>query len=119
MRFHRAQPTTHYRSLRLVSEDSRWELGMSPYRHGMRMRMGRLGKPPAVIDFCMGRDGTLYPQILLAILKKLEPLAETDPESAIDAVFPWHGSRPDLSLHLQPLLEGSPPTQVFSSLPEN
>lgn len=108
MRFHRAQPSTHYRSLRLVSEDSRWELGMSPYRHGMRMRMGRLGKPPAVIDFCMGRDGTLYPQILLAILKKLEPLAETDPEAAIDAAFPWHGSRPDLSLHLRPLLEGLP-----------
>jgi hypothetical protein len=108
MNFRRAEPNTHYRSLRLVSESSRWELGMSLYSHGMRMRMGHWGKPPAVIDFCMGRNGTIYPAILLAILKKLEPVSENQPEQAIDAVFPWHGTRPDLSIHLQPLFEEVP-----------
>jgi len=105
MKFLRAEPNLHYRSLRLVSENSRWELGMSLYSHGMRMRMGRSGRPPEVIDFCMGRNGTIYPEILLAILKKLESVSENQPEPAIDAVFPWHGSRPDLAIHLRPLLE--------------
>ncbi len=105
MRFLRAEPNSHYRSLRLVSENSRWELGMSLYSHGMRMRMGRSGRPPDVIDFCMGLNGTIYPSILLAILGKLEPVPESETEQAIDAVFPWHGSRPDISVHLRPLLE--------------
>lgn len=108
MNFRHAEPNPHYRSLRLVSEDSRWELGMSLYNHGMRMRMGSAGKPPGVIDFCMGRNGIIYPAILLAILKKLEPVSESQPEQAIDAVFPWRGSRPDLSIHLRPLLEEVP-----------
>lgn len=103
MNFRRAEPNPHYRSLRLVSENNHWELGMSPYSHGMRMRMGLSGKPPGVIDFCMGRNGTIYPEILLAILKKLEPVSENHTEQAIDALFPWHGSRPDLSIHLRPL----------------
>jgi hypothetical protein len=105
MKFHHAEPNPHYRSLRLVSESSRWELGMSLYTHGMRMRMGSAGKPPRVIDFCMGRNGAVYPSILLAILKKLEPISESQTEQAIDAVFPWQGSRPDLSIHLRPLLD--------------
>ena len=111
MKFLRAETNTHYRALRLVSENSRWELGMSLYTHGMRMRMGQAGKPPAVIDFCMGRDGAIYPAILLAILKKLESVSESQTAETIDAVFPWHGSRPDLSIHLTPLLEEVP--QLF------
>ncbi len=108
MKFIRAETNAHYRSLRLVSESSRWELGMSLYAHGMRMRMGQAGKPPGVVDFCMGRDAAIYPSILLAVLKKLEPVPENMTAEAIDAVFPWHGSRPDLSIHLTPLLEEVP-----------
>jgi len=80
MKFRRAEPNPHYRSLRLVSENSCWELGMSLYSHGMRMRMGQSGKPPEVIDFCMGRNGAIYPAILLAILKRLEPVSENQTE---------------------------------------
>jgi hypothetical protein len=108
MKFLRAEPNPHYRSLRLVSENSRWELGMSLYSHGMRMRMGRSGRPPDVIDFCMGLNGAIYPSILLAILGKLEPISEDQTEQAIDAVFPWSGSRPDISIHLRPLLDEIP-----------
>lgn len=107
MIFHRADPSSHYRSLRLVSENGLWELGMSPYHHGVRMRMGRNGKPPQLLDFCMGHHGKLYSPILLAILKILEPVAEDQTEEAIDALFPWHGKRPELSLHLPKLLEVS------------
>ncbi len=110
MRFQRAQPNSHYRSLRLVSENNRWELGMSPYSHGMRMRMGRPGKPPGVIDFCMGRNGAVYPAVLLSILKRLEPLPENQTEQVIDAVFPWHGTRPDPTIHFRQLLEEAPRT---------
>jgi len=107
MRFHRADPTPHYRSLRLVSEGNRWELGMSRYQHGMRMRMGLSGMQPGTIDFCMGLNGGNYSSILLAILKRLEPVPEGATHEAIDAVFPWRGTRPDLSIHLRPLLRES------------
>jgi len=105
MTFRRAEPNKHYRTLRLLSEGGKWELGMSPYSHGMRMRMGHAGRPPQVIDFCMGRDNTLFPEILIAILRRLDPLEENIPAIEIDAVFPWHGTRPDMNLHLEELLE--------------
>ena len=34
----------------------------------------------------------------------LEPLADGASALEIDAVFPWAGTRPDLAIHLQPLL---------------
>ncbi len=104
MTFHRAEPNKHYRTLRLVSEGGKWELGMSPY-NGMRMRMGHADRPPQVIDFCMGRDNTLFPEILIAILRRLDPLEENITPIEIDAAFPWHGTRPDMRLHLEELLE--------------
>jgi hypothetical protein len=107
MNFHRADPTPHYQSLRLVSEGNRWELGMSRYQYGMRMRMGYAGMPPGTIDFCMGLDGEIYSKILMAILERLEAIPESAPWEEIDAVFPWRGTRPDLSIHLRPLLEAS------------
>lgn len=104
MRFHRVQPNTHYRSLRLMSEDGSWELGMSPYSQGMRLRMGRAGQPPRVMDFCLGRDESLFSEVLIAVLRKLEPLAEISSAESIDSVFPWNGTRPDMAAHLNLLL---------------
>ncbi|MEP2777486.1 MAG: hypothetical protein ABJQ29_08140 [Luteolibacter sp.] len=111
MRFHRIEPNTHYRTLRLLSEGGKWELGMSPYSHGMRMRMGFAGRPPRVIDFCMGCDACLFPEVLTAILRCLDPLSENITDDGIDAVFPWHGTRPDMAVHLGELLG----TRVASS----
>jgi hypothetical protein len=104
MTFQRVEPNSHYRSLRLLSESGRWELGMSPYSHGMRMRAGLAGRPPRVIDFCMGRDSTLFPKILTAILRRLDPLQESVTPAQFDSAFPWHGTRPDMNLHLEILL---------------
>ena len=77
---------------------------MSPYSHGMRMRMGFTGRPPQVMDFCMGRDPELFPKVLVAVLKRLEMLEEISTADEIDAVFPWTGTRPDLAVHLTELL---------------
>jgi hypothetical protein len=104
MTFRRVTPNPHFRSLRLLSEAGRWELGMSPYSHGMRMRMGLAGRPPQVIDFCMGRDAELFPKVLVAMLARLEPLDERCTADEVDAVFLWAGTRPDLSVHLAPLV---------------
>ncbi len=46
MTFKRVTPNSHYRELRLISEGSYGELGMTDYSYGMRMRMGRAGHPP-------------------------------------------------------------------------
>jgi hypothetical protein len=107
MTFRRIDPSAEYRTLRLRSEGGKWELGMSPYSHGMRMRMGYADRPPRVIDFCMGRDAALFPEILTAILRRLDALPEDATAAEIDAAFPWHGTRPDMAVHLRELL-GTP-----------
>ena len=104
MIFRHVTPNTEYRLLRLLSTGGNWELGMSPYSHGMRLRMGQTARPPRVLDFCMGRDESLFPKILIAVLNRLEPLDESSTAAEIDHVFPWSGTRPDLTLHLEPLL---------------
>lgn len=104
MKFHRVEPDGNFRTLKLVSEGGRWELGLSPYSHGMRLRMGRAGRPPHAMDFCLGRDVSLFPKVLLAVLRRLEPLEETAGTEMIDAAFPWAGTRPDMSVHLEELL---------------
>jgi hypothetical protein len=104
MKFLRSEPGFHYRALRMVSEGETWELGLSPYSHGVRLRMGRIGRPPSVLDFCMGHDTDLFLPVLTAVLARLEPLAEEASVKEIDAVFPWAGTRPDLAVHLEELL---------------
>lgn len=104
MKFQRAEPTAHYRALCLISESGVWELGLCPYSHGMRLRMGRRGRPPSVLDFCLGHDVTLVLPVLSAVMRRLDPLAETATNREIDAVFPWAGTRPDLAVHLEDLL---------------
>ena len=104
MIFQSAQPNAHYRMIRLVSGEGRWEIGVSLYATGARLRMGLSGRPPSVMDFCMGRDASVYAPLVCAVLDRLEPLAETLSGKEIDAVFPWAGTRPDLTVHLPELL---------------
>jgi hypothetical protein len=103
MNFRRVEPDGNFRTLRLLSVGGRWELGLSPYSHGMRLRMGLTGRPPQVMDFCLGRDVSLFPKVLLAVLRRLEPLEEKVSPHEVDAVFPWAGTRPDMAVHLEEL----------------
>jgi hypothetical protein len=104
MIFQRVSPNGHFRALRLLSEGGRWELGLSPYHHGVRLRMGLAGRPPQVMDFCLGRDPGLFPRVLVAVLNRLDPLDEMTTPEEVDAAFPWAGTRPDLAVHLIELL---------------
>lgn len=112
MIFRRTEPDEHYRSLRLLSSEGEWVLGMAVYASGTRVRMGRPDRPPTVLDFCMGMDPGLYLPIFDAVLKRLEPLAEESTATEIDAAFPWAGTRPDLRLHLKVLLSLSEEEEV-------
>ena len=104
MIFHRTEPNHDYRSLRFQSGEGRWELGLSPYQYGIRLRMGQAGRPPSVIDFCLGYDTSLYLPVLLAVMQRLEGLDESATEQEIDSLFPWAGTRPDPAVHLKELL---------------
>ena len=104
MLFQRSEPNDHYGALRLVSAGGIWEFGMSLRPTGTRLRMGRMGRPPSVLDFCMGTDAAVYADIFQAVLRRLEPLSESAPASEIDAAFPWAGTRPDLAIHIHALL---------------
>ena len=105
MIFHRVEPSRDYLSLRFASETGRWELGLSPYQHGVRIRMGLSGRPPSAIDFCLGYETWIYSPVLLAVMKLLEQLPESATAEEIDALFPWAGTRPDPALHLAELLK--------------
>lgn len=100
MEFQRVDPNSHYRLLRLVSTGARWDLGFSPYHHGIRLRMGPFGKPPSVLDFCLGKDPELWSRVLAYTLDRLAPLPESVDAKTIDAVFPWANTRPNLRVHL-------------------
>ena len=104
MIFRRIDPSSDYRALRLLSEEGRWEIGLSPYHYGIRLRMGLAGRPPSVIDFCLGHDEAIYSPVLLAVMKRLEALPESSTAEEIDALFPWAGTRPDPAVHLKELL---------------
>ena len=119
MTFQRVAPSASYRILRLLSEGGQWEVGLSDYASGIRIRMGRTGRPPAVIDFCLGGDAKLYPPVLLAVLGRLEPVPESASPEEIDAHFPWAGTKPDLASHLAKLLghtEGASLAQADAAL---
>ncbi len=103
MDFHRADPSPHYRSLRLTSTEGRWDFGFSPYYWGIRLRMGPSGKPPSVLDFCLGQNPELWGKVLTFALERLAPLPESADTKTIDAVFPWANARPNLRVHLPEL----------------
>ena len=104
MIFKRTEPGRNYLSLRFLSDTGRWELGLSPYQHGVRLRMGLAGRPPTVIDFCLGHETAIYSPALLSVMNRLENLPESASAKEIDALFPWAGTRPDPSIHLEALL---------------
>ena len=104
MTFLRTPPNANYRVLRLLSERGQWEVGFSDYARGIRLRMGRAGRPPSVIDFCLGYETEIYSPILLAVMKRLEGLDESAAAQEIDGLFPWAGTRPDPAVHLNELL---------------
>jgi hypothetical protein len=105
MHFQSVPPGGEYGTMRMMSELGLWEFGLDLRSSGLRLRMGKTGKPPKVLDFCMGRDPALYSSVVLAVLQRLETLPESYGENEIDALFPWAGTRPDLALHLSALLE--------------
>jgi hypothetical protein len=105
--FHRVEPNGHYRALRMLSAEGRWELGLSPYQEGIRLRMGIVGRPPSVLDFCLGKNPSLLSPALLAVMQRLTSVSEEACVREIDEQFPWAGTRPDLSRHLEALLESA------------
>lgn len=109
MIFLRAEPNFHYRTLRFLSEEGGWELGLSPYTHGTRLRMGRTGRPPGVMDVCLGHDTRWFLPVLSAVFDRLGSLPESAGAAEIDARFPWAGGRPDPARHLPELLAGRKP----------
>jgi len=109
MKFRRVEPNGTYSSLRMSSEQGVWEFGLSVGSSGTRLRMGRAGRPPRVLDFCMGQDANCYASVTLAVLAKLDRLPEESNEEEIDGLFPWAGTRPDLAIHLEALLKQKSP----------
>jgi len=105
--FRRSDPSVNYAALRWVSDSGRWELGFKAYHSGYRLRMGLAGRPPSLLDFCLGTDARLCGPVLTAVLDLLEEAPESSDALVLDALFPWAGTRPDMAVHLGPLLESA------------
>lgn len=118
MTFQSAAPNTHYRVIRLVSSTGTWEVGVSLYATGARLRMGRAGRPPSVLDFCLGRDAGDYAPVICAVLERLRPLPDSVTAAEVDGVFPWAGTRPDLAVHLPELLFDPAAERKISASPK-
>jgi len=73
--------------------------------------MGLAGRPPGVMDFCLGHDSRVPAPVLLAVVRRLEEVGEEATAIEIDSLFPWAGTRPDLQIHLKPLLEAYSPLE--------
>ena len=108
MKFTRVDPDFHHPALRLASDSGIWNIGLWRGSDGLRLRMGKSGRRPDTIDVCLGPDPTHYPGIVISVVSRVETLPESATSTEIDALFPWRGSRPDLSIHLPDLLMGSP-----------
>jgi hypothetical protein len=104
MNFRRVEPDEHYSTMRMVSDGGCWVFGLSLGPTGLRLRMGRAGRPSKVLDFCVGRNSSLYAPVVLAVLERLEEAPEESSEERVDRLFPWTGGRPDLAVHLEELL---------------
>ena len=115
MTFLLAKPSSHYRSLRLVSEHGRWEAGLSRYPDGTRVRMGLAGRPPGVIDICAGTDPVLAMRAIAAVTDRLLVLPEDVEARDIDAIFPWASRRPDRAKDLPVLLHGTTPDDATTT----
>ncbi len=113
MEFHKANPNSFYRSLRLISLEGRWDLGLSPYHYGCRLRMGPSGKPPSVMDFCVGQHPELWGKVLAYTLDQLAGLPESADAKMIDTAFPWANSSPNLRTHLPQFFHDSGGTETI------
>jgi hypothetical protein len=55
----------------------------------------------------------IYAPVLLAVLRRLQELDETSTPEMIDSVFPWAGTRPNMTVHLPELLESANPISAM------
>lgn len=78
MNFKRAIPTENYMFARFVSENGRWELGLTPVLFGVRVRAGLAGECWCDVDYCAGDD----PGFAFELLATMVIILESFPESA-------------------------------------
>lgn len=100
MTFARAEPSFHYRALRLVSKNGQWEMGLSPYYHGIRLRVGRARHPPTFLDVCLGHESRSFLPALESVMQTLAALEESATHQEIEEALscikrPASSARPD------------------------
>ncbi len=100
MTFVRTEPSFHYRALRLISKNGQWEMGLSPYYHGVRLRVGRTRRPPTFLDVCLGHESRSFLPALESVMQMLAPLEESATHQEIEEALscikrPPSPARPD------------------------
>ncbi len=92
MIFKTTEPDVNFGVLKLESEQ--WELGLTQFMFGRRVRLSRKGAQVCDIDYCAGADEGFQKDLLVLVRVILLPLPETVDRSVVQAMFPQSRIKP-------------------------
>lgn len=88
MNFKPAPITLNYSIRRFVSENGRWELGITPVLFGVRIRAGLANNEWCVVDYCAGDNWVFAVQLLATMMIILESFPESAGEREVSRILP-------------------------------
>ena len=94
MKFQQTDPDENYPLLKLVSENGRWEIGLTPVMFGVRVRGGLAGDGWCPIDYCGGDDRAFVGQLLAVMVQILETYPESISPGEISTLLPDYETKP-------------------------
>ena len=94
MKFKVTQTDYNFQVLKMISNERRWELGLTQMQFGVRVRFARAHNVYCLLDYCAGADQVFQMELLYAIRTILLDVPESTCDNDIMAIFPRYLIRP-------------------------
>ena len=94
MTFSVAERDINFPIMRFVSENQRWEVGISPVLFGMRVRAGIVGSDWVHVDYCAGANRAFALLLLATVVEILSTLPEDISGGEVERMMPAWKRRP-------------------------
>lgn len=107
MKFFPASVDENFPLMHMVSEDGFWEIGYVPMIFGVRVRIGRVGEPYVLVDYCAGDTFDGRSRLLLLCLTLLEGVDEVVSDQRILELFPFEKIKPIFNDSLWEILKAA------------
>lgn len=92
MIFKPAEPDENYSVVKLESEQ--WEMGLTQFMFGQRVRVSRKGAQVCPVDYCAGPEPAFQQELLSMVRAILEPVPESLGTEEMFNMFPTHTVKP-------------------------